>query len=92
MPTLCSIGKRERYIKEIQAEFGYDRANAEKMFEYQAMQGQQILLNSSIGLFAAYKAYPFQQAAAGTYSLFRKAWMRVPIQLSAFTAAYYCAN
>jgi hypothetical protein len=62
------------------------------MFEYHVMQGQQIILNSSIGLFAAYKAYPFQQAASGTYSLFRKAWMRVPIQLSVFTAAYYCAN
>lgn len=62
------------------------------MYEYQAMQGQQILLNTSIGLFAAYKAYPFQQAAAGTYSLFRKAWMRVPIQAGAFGAAYYVAN
>lgn len=43
-------------------------------------------------MWAARKFGPFQQAASGTYALFRKAWMRVPIQLTAFAAAFYVSS
>ena len=49
-------------------------------------------MNTAIGGFAAYKAGPFQNAAAGSYVLFRKAWMKLPIRLATFGAAYYTAN
>jgi hypothetical protein len=89
-PILAEM--REVNIKRIQAEYGYDRANAERLLEYQAIQGQEVLLNAAIGSFAAYKAGPFQDAAQHSYPLFRKAWMKVPIRLSAFGAAYYVAS
>jgi len=56
------------------------------------MQGQQIIFNSAVGAFAAYKATPFQNAASQNYVLFRKTWMKVPIRLGVFGAGYYVAN
>lgn len=51
-----------------------------------------MFFNSAFGGVAAYKAKPFQQAAAKYYVLFRKSWMKVPIRLFAFGAVYYSAN
>lgn len=76
----------------IQIDYGYDRANSEKIYDYHAMQGNQILFNTAVGAFAAYKAGPFQKAAGGSYVLFRKTWMKVPIRLGAFGCFYYVAN
>ena len=76
----------------IENDYGYDRSNAEKVYEYQSIQGQQVLLNTAIGSFAAYKAGPFQDAAAKSYPLFRKTWMKLPIRLTAFAGAYYVGS
>ena len=83
---------RELQIKRIQAEYGYDRSNAEKIYEIHSMQGTQIVGNTIIASIAAYKVNPFHNAAAENYPLFRKAWMKVPIRLGAFGCAYYVAN
>jgi hypothetical protein len=56
------------------------------------MQGYQIGLNTALGAFVAYKAGPFQNAAASNYALFRKTWMKAPIRLGAFGIAYIAAN
>lgn len=50
------------------------------------------MFNTAVGAFAAYKAGPFQDAAAHNYVLFRKTWMKAPIRLAAFGGAYYVAN
>ena len=86
-----SVGAREYRIKQLQQEFGYDRDNAAKFLEYQTMQGQQVIFNLAVGSFAAYKANPFQNAAAANYVLFRKTWMKLPVRMAFFGAAYYCA-
>ena len=90
----CSwdLRMREKQINNIMMEYGYDRGNAEKVFEYQCHQGQQVLFNSAIGAAVAYKALPFQHATASYYPLFRKAFMKYNIPLVAFAGGYYCAS
>jgi hypothetical protein len=56
------------------------------------MQGTQIVGNTIVAAFAAYKMNPIQNQWSVSYPLFRKAWMKVPIRLGAFAAAYYTAN
>jgi hypothetical protein len=73
-------------------QYGIDHINATRLFEYQTYLGFQIMFNSLVGLWAARKAMPFQSVAAKTYPLFRKAWMRFPIALTAFGCAYYGAG
>ena len=77
---------------EISAEFGFNRGNAEKIYEYQIMQGQQVAMNTAVAAFAAYKAGPFQVSAAKYYVLFRKSWMQVPIRMLAAGCGYYVTN
>jgi len=48
--------------------------------------------NSAVGLFAAHRIRPLHTEYAAANPLFRKAWMRYPIQLTAFGGAYYCAG
>ena len=50
---------REDQIKRIQVEYGYDRENAARIFEYQEFKGKQIIFNSAVGLFAASRVGPF---------------------------------
>ena len=50
------------------------------------------MLNTAFGAFAAYKAGPFQDAAASNYALFRKTWMKLPFRLGAFAGAYIVAG
>jgi len=45
-----------------------------------------------VGAFVAYKFAPMQKEAALSYPLFRKTWMRFPIQATVFTGAYYVAG
>lgn len=47
---------------------------------------------TGVGLFAAHRVGPFQAEAALTMPLFRKPWMRVPMQAATFFGAYYCAS
>lgn len=49
------------------------------------------MFNSAVGAFAAHRVGPFQKELANHYPLFRKAWMKVPIQATAFGGAYYVA-
>ena len=83
---------RERCIRKIQDEYGYSRDNAAKMHEYQELKGKQYTMNILIGGICAWKCGPIQREAALTYPLFRKTWMKLPIQGSAFIAGVFCAN
>ena len=49
---------RERCIRKIQDEYGYDRDNAAKMHEYQELKGKQYTMNILIGGFCAWKCAP----------------------------------
>lgn len=49
----------EEQIKRIQAEYGYDRANAARIYEYQQFKGKQIVFNTAVSLFAANRVRPF---------------------------------
>lgn len=49
------------------------------------------MLCAGVGAFAAHRVGPFQAEAALGHPLFRKTWMRVPMQATAFAAAYYVA-
>lgn len=62
------------------------------MFEIQNYKTAQFIFNSACGLFAANKVGPLHKEVAAVNPLFRKAWMRYPIQLTAFGGAYYCAT
>ena len=83
---------REDQIKRIQVEFGYSYDDAEKVLEIQNYKTTQTMFNSAIGLVAANRAGPLQKEIAAINPLFRKAWMRYPLQLTAFGGAYYCAG
>ena len=48
--------------------------------------------NAACGLFAANRVGPLYKEVAAVNPLFRKAWMKYPIQLTAFGGAYYCAG
>ena len=91
MFIFATVGLRERKIRELQSQYGYDRANAVRLYEYHAMQGQQSGLSAALGAFAAYKVGPFQDAAQHSYPLFRKTWMKLPFRGAAFGCAYYAA-
>ena len=60
-------------------EYGYTPEDARKVFEIQEYKAGQLLFNSCVGLFAAWKVGPMQKEAALAYPLFRKTWMRYPI-------------
>ena len=70
---------------------GYSREDAAKLYEYQSFLGAKTAMCSGVGAFCAYKAGPFQAEAALRHPLFRKAWMRVPMQAAAFAGGYYVA-
>ena len=82
---------REATIDRMCVSFGYDRENAEKIFEIMQVRQVEFLFGSVAGAFAAWKVLPIQQDLSRHHALFRKTWMRFPLQLSAFGIAYYCA-
>lgn len=51
-----------------------------------------MLWGSAIGAAAAYKTVPMVKDLQHSFRLFRKPWMRYPIQLSTFAFAYYCGS
>lgn len=77
---------------KIQAEFGYDRENAEKILEYQLYKGHQYFFNTLVGAFAWNRLIPFQKEASGSYPIFRKPWLRHSVGFTAFLGASYCAQ
>jgi len=83
---------RENQIMKIQAEFGYDRENAEKILEYQLYKGHQYFFNTLVGAFAWNRLIPFQKEASGSYPIFRKPWLRHSVGFTAFLGASYCAQ
>lgn len=87
-----SLRRTEDAIKRIQLEYGYDRDNAARLYEYQVFQGKQIIFNSAVAAFAANRWGPMQAEAARSIPLFRKAWMRFPMQATVFGGAYYVAS
>ena len=83
---------REDAIRRIQTEFGYSYEDAEKVLEVQNYKTTQFVFNAGVGLFAANRVGPLHREVAHVHPLFRKAWMRYPIQLTAFGGAFFCAN
>jgi hypothetical protein len=49
------------------------------------------VFNTAVSLIAAHRVKPFQNELANHYPLFRKSWMRLPVQATAFAGAYYVA-
>lgn len=59
------------------------------MLEYQQFLGTKSAFCAGVGLFAAHRVGPFQAEAALYHPLFRKPWMRFPMQFMAFAGATY---
>ena len=68
--------------------YGYDRENAEKVYEIQRLRAFEMLWGTACGVVAVYKTGPVRHEISSTYALFRKPWMRVPIPLAVFAFAY----
>ena len=83
---------REHYIKKIQASYGYDRANAEKVFELMQVKQVEMLWGSAVGALAMYKAGPICREMEHSYRIFRKPWMRVPVRAAVFGFGYLIAT
>ena len=60
--------------------------------DYQQLKGQQVFFNTLVGGYCAYKFQPMHAEAALSYPLFRKRWMRYPIQGAVFGSMYYFAS
>ena len=76
-------------IQKIMATYNYDRENAEKVLEYMRVKRVETIWGSACGAFAAWKMGPIQKELEHSHVLFRKAWMRVPLQVTAFCTAYW---
>lgn len=80
---------RERAIKKIMVSYGYDKENAEKVFEIMRVKQIEKLWGVSCGAFAAYKWMPVQRELEAGQSIWRKTWMRYPLTLGIFGATYF---
>jgi len=49
----------------------------------------EVTYGSACGLFAAWKLGPIQRELELSHIIMRKAWMRYPLQIAAFTVAYW---
>ena len=83
---------REHFIKKIQASYGYDRANAEKVYEIMQVKQVEMLFGTAVGGLAMYKAGPVISEMEYTTRLFRKPWMRFPLRAGVFALGYYIAT
>jgi hypothetical protein len=83
------LNAREYDIRKIMVSYGYDRENAEKVYEYQRVDNAKQLFGAAMGSIAAYKFNPIYHEMAHRHMLFRKFWMRFPLQLSVFAFAWY---
>jgi hypothetical protein len=52
----------------------------------------ELMWGSACGAFAAYKMGPIQEVLEHGQGIFRKAWMRHPLRITAFAAGYYCGT
>ena len=84
-----SLNAREHAIRKIMVSYGYDHENAEKVYEYGRVENAKQMFGATMGALAAYKFNPIYQEAAHRHLLFRKFWMRFPMQLSVFAFAWY---
>ena len=81
---------REHVIKRIQASYGYDHENAEKVLEIMRVRQVEQLWGVACGALAAYKWMPIQREMEASSAILRKRWMRYPMVAGVFGAAYFC--
>jgi hypothetical protein len=74
-----SLGYREDRIQRLCLQYGVDWQNANKLYEYEVFRGSQMVFNTLVGGFCAYKFNPFRINAMKTYTFFRKSWMQIPM-------------
>lgn len=83
------FANEEFLVRKIMATYDYDRENAVKILEYIRVKRVETIFGAGIGALAVYKANPVLRELEVNNPLFRKAWMRVPLRLTAFVGAYY---
>ena len=84
-----SLRAREAHVDRIQASYGYNREDAEKVFEIMQLRSLETLFGFGCGALAAYKVTPVQRELSRSLRIFRKPWLRYPMQMAAFGAAFY---
>lgn len=84
-----SLRAREAHIDRIQKSYGYGRDDAEKVYEIVQLRSVEFAFASLCGGVAAWKVTPIQRELSQSLRLFRKPWMRFPMQMTAFGIAYY---
>lgn len=72
--------------------YGYDRENAEKVYEIQHVRAAEKLFGTVVGAAAVAKTYPIFREHGKSYGLFRKTWMKFPVPLAIFGVAYTVAT
>lgn len=86
------IRMRETHIQKIMYSFGYDRENAERVFELGKVRQVESMVGIAAGALAVYKTGPLRKECAQSYGLFRKAWMRYPAPIVVFAVGYTLAT
>ena len=76
----------------MQTSFGYDRANALKLYEAQEVRHVEQFFGCAVGAFAVFKSRPIRAEIARSYPIFRKPWMRIPLPAVVFLATYHVAT
>ena len=84
--------RREDIIKRIQVSYGYDRDNAEKVWEMMRVKNVEKAFGAGCGALAVYKWMPIHREWEASNAILRKSWMRAPILATIFGATYYCAT
>lgn len=83
---------RDKAIKKIQASYGYDYENAEKVYEIMRVKQVEQTFSTLLGGFAVYKFLPVVREMEASNAMMRKAWMRYPMIAAVFGSAYYCGT
>ena len=81
---------RENAIKRIQASYGYDHENAEKVYEIMRVKQVEQLFGLACGAVAANRWMPIQREMELSNAMLRKRWMRYPMVAGVFGFAYFC--
>ena len=74
-----SLRAREAHVDRIQASYGYNREDAEKVYEIMQIRSFETMFGFGLGAFAFYKAGPLQRELSRSILLFRKPWLRYPM-------------
>ena len=80
---------RENAIRRIQASYGYDAENAEKVYEIMRVKQVEALWGVACGSLAVYKWMPIQREMEASNAMLRKRWMRYPFVAGVFGFAYF---